>query len=156
MRKQSGRALAHTTQIPPCIATMTGQSKRLCLIQQLLPSLVNSQIKPNNSTPSLHSHYRNFLATTSCSAPVLRIGTLVLGDLPLGFLPYHQSDRFPQFHTEAGNQTRATFMPDTTHPVSRSPMDLSQVNDSPLVLMSSLRFRHVISGSLAFAFLIHT
>jgi hypothetical protein len=43
----------------------------------------------------LHSHYRNFIAPTGCSVPVLRIGTLILGDLPLGFLPWHRSDRFP-------------------------------------------------------------
>jgi hypothetical protein len=29
-----------------------------------------------NEVPSLHSHYRNFITTTDCSVPVLRIGTL--------------------------------------------------------------------------------
>jgi plasmid stabilization system protein ParE len=39
--------------------------------------------------------------TTGCPAPVLRISTLILGGLPLGFLPLHRSDRFPQFHARA-------------------------------------------------------
>src|ERR1035437_10037135 len=32
----------------------------------------------NNAAPSLQPHYRTFTTTTGCSAPVLRIGTLVL------------------------------------------------------------------------------
>ncbi|WP_321416094.1 hypothetical protein [uncultured Desulfobacter sp.] len=46
------------------------------------------RIKPDNATPSLHPNYRDFNTTTSCSAPVLRFGTLILVGLPLGFLPY--------------------------------------------------------------------
>ncbi len=34
-----------------------------------------------NTTPSLHAHYRHFLATTDCSVPVSCIGTLLLGVL---------------------------------------------------------------------------
>src|SRR5215471_6306486 len=32
----------------------------------------------NNATPSLQPHYRTFITTTGCSAPVPRIGTLTL------------------------------------------------------------------------------
>src|SRR5207247_434123 len=32
----------------------------------------------NNAAPSVQPHYRAFIPTTSCSAPVLRFGTLVL------------------------------------------------------------------------------
>ena len=35
----------------------------------------------NNAAPSLQPHYRTFLTTTGCSAPVLRIGTLILAVL---------------------------------------------------------------------------
>lgn len=41
-------------------------------------------------------------------------------------------------------------MPATIWTVNRFPPDLSQINDSPLVSMTFLRFRHVISGSLVF------
>ena len=50
----------------------------------------------------------------------------------------------------------AAFMPATTWTVCRYPPGLSQVNDSPLVLMASLRFRHFISGSLVFVSLTPT
>src|SRR6266542_1865259 len=43
----------------------------------------------------------------------------------------------------------AAFMPDAAWAVSRSLPDFSRINDSPPVLTSSLRFRHVFSGSLA-------
>jgi hypothetical protein len=118
--------------------------------------MVDSQIKLHNSTPSFHPHYRDFFTTTGCPASVLRISTLTLGGLPLGFLLLHRIDRFPQFHTKSLNQTRATYMPDTIHPANRFPMDLSQNKYKTLVLMSSPCFRHVIGGLLLFAFLIHT
>jgi hypothetical protein len=51
------------------------------------------------------------------------------------------------------DQDHATFMPDATQAVSRFPLGPSRVNDSPPVSTSPLRFRHVLSGSLAFVFL---
>jgi hypothetical protein len=54
------------------------------------------------------------------------------------------------------DHARATFMPDTTWPVSRHPPGSSRSNNSTPVSMPSIRFRHVISGSLALAFVIHT
>ncbi|MGP8004168.1 MAG: hypothetical protein ACLPSL_10260, partial [Smithella sp.] len=51
---------------------------RFYLIPWLLPSLVDQTIRPDDPTPSLHSHYRNFYTNTSWSAPVPRIGTLIL------------------------------------------------------------------------------
>jgi len=42
-------------------------------------------------------------------------------------------------------QVHAIFMPETIRPVIRSPPDSSQSNDYPLVLTSSLRFRHFIN-----------
>jgi hypothetical protein len=53
-------------------------TQRFYLISWLLPSLVDQTIRPDDPTPSLHSHYRNFNTTTSWSAPVPRIGTLIL------------------------------------------------------------------------------
>ena len=35
----------------------------------------------NNATPSLQPHYRAFVTTTGCSAPVPRIGTLALAGI---------------------------------------------------------------------------
>ena len=53
-------------------------------------------------------------------------------------------------------QARATSMPDTTWPISRLPPGSSRAKKANPVLMSSIKFRHVISGLLSFAFLGHT
>jgi hypothetical protein len=55
------------------------------------------------------------------------------------------------------DQARATSMPDTAWPVGRLPPGSSRGRFTPPVSMSSKGcFRHVISGSLALAFLAHT
>src|SRR5215208_6441566 len=54
-----------------------------------------------------------FIARTGWSVPVLRIGTLASWWSPLGLLPWHRSDRFPQFHMRA----RIRLAP----PIRRSP-----------------------------------
>src|SRR4051812_2827628 len=54
-----------------------------------------------------------FIARTSWSVPVLRIGTLASWWSPRGLLPWHRSDRFPQFPMRA----RIRLAP----PIRRSP-----------------------------------
>ena len=46
---------------------------------------------------------------TSWSAPVLRIGTLILLGPPLEFLPYHRNDRFPRSTQEPGSDSRYLY-----------------------------------------------
>jgi hypothetical protein len=48
----------------------------------------------DNAIPSLQYHYNTFNTTTDDSAPVIRIGTLILVGSPLGFLPWQRNDRF--------------------------------------------------------------
>ena len=48
------------------------------LSMRILPSPVDLTPELNNATPSLQPHYRAFTTTTGCSAPVPRIGTLIL------------------------------------------------------------------------------
>src|SRR3954462_4414261 len=67
---------------------------------------VDPATKLGDWAPSLHAHYRHFLATTSPSAPVPRIGTLALVGLPLGLLPSHRGDRFPGSLFEPGSDSR--------------------------------------------------
>src|SRR5256885_7649397 len=55
-----------------------GDLERLCLVHGLLPFPVGQWPRPNNAAPSLQPHYRAFVATTGCSAPALRFGTLAL------------------------------------------------------------------------------
>jgi hypothetical protein len=52
--------------------------QRPCLAHGLLPLPVGLWPRLNNAAPSVQLHYRAFVPTTSCSVPVLRIGTLIL------------------------------------------------------------------------------
>jgi len=54
------------------------QLSETCFTAWLLPSLVDQKVKPDDPTPSLHPHYRDFNATMSWSVPVPCIGTLTL------------------------------------------------------------------------------
>src|SRR3954454_9717909 len=91
-----------------------------------------------------------FNGTTNPSAPAPRIGTRLLRGLPLGGLPWHRGDRFPR----SAQEPLAGLTPSSC----RSPLGqsagfrraLSQANNGSLVLATSLRFRHVSNGSLAF------
>src|ERR1019366_9258940 len=60
------------------------------------------------------------------------------------------------FHAAAADQARVAFMPDTTWPVNGRPPDSSQGQADAPVSMSHMEFRHFISDSLTFSFLIHT
>jgi len=63
------------------------KNRRPCFTHWFLPFLVDQKVKPDDVAPSLQPHYRAFFTTTSYSAPVLRIGTLILVGPPLEFLP---------------------------------------------------------------------
>jgi hypothetical protein len=78
----------------------------------VLPFQVAHKTKPDDATPSVQSHYRTFVPTTSDSAPVSRISTLALAEafrlsfsLRIGttgsYVPYQSLD-----------QGHAAFMPD--------------------------------------------
>ena len=53
-------------------------TRRRGLTLRLLPLLVGQTVRPDDPTPSLHPHYRDFNATAGRSAPVPRIGTFTL------------------------------------------------------------------------------
>ena len=90
---------------------------------------VDPTTKRGDWAPSLHAHYRHFVATTSPSAPVPRIGTLALGGPHLGFSLRIEATG-SQVPCSSQDRTRATFMPDATLAVSGSPQRSSRSNDS--------------------------
>ena len=104
----------------------------------------------DNTAPSLHFHYRNFITTTGCSAPVTRIGTFVLAGPPLGVFPFRHRATGSQVLSRSLCHVHASSVPATAWTVNRFPPDLSRASDSLPVLMTSLRFRHFIRGSLVF------
>ena len=121
---------------------------RLGLTPWLLPSLVDQTVSPDDPTPSLHLHYRDFCTTTSWSVPVPCIGTLTL--MGSSHLSFSLNIRTTGSHVphKSQIQVHATCMPDATQTVSRFPLDLSWSSERPPVLTSPFCFRHLISGSL--------
>lgn len=98
----------------------------LCFIQKLLPFPVDFQTKRDDPNPLLYFHYRNFITTTSWSAPVFRIGTLILVVSATWISPVTSERQVPAFPYKSLNQVHVTFTPNTAHPVIRFPMNLSE------------------------------
>ena len=91
------------------------------LSTRILPSPVVPAPELNNATPSLQPHYRTFITTASCSAPVPRIGNLTLtGSACLGFslVIVATGSRVPH---ESLIQSHAAFMPDAIWAEVRAP-----------------------------------
>jgi len=82
---------------------------QLCLSMEFLPSRVDLLDSLNDLTPSLHAHYRHFIATKSQSAPVPCIGTPILVGPPLESLPSHQNDRFTRSTQEPERGSRLLY-----------------------------------------------
>ena len=114
-------------------------------------------VKPNDDAPSVQFHYRTFSPTTSASAPVPRIGTLTLAEaVRLGF-SLHIGTTGSYVPYQSLDQDHAAFMPEASWAVDRFAPNLSRGIEVQIPVSSSVNtFRHLISGSLAFVFLIRT
>ncbi len=110
----------------------------LCLPMKFLPSRVDLLDSLNDLTPSLHAHYRHFIATISQSAPVFCIGTLILVGSPLESLPSHQNDRFTRSTQEPALGSRLLYA--GCHPSGKEKISLGFVLKQwrPSVSTSSL------------------
>ena len=128
---------------------------RLCSGAPLLPSRVDRFPKPESRAPSLRPHYQ--ASSLPRARPPLRLASymLILVGPPLGF-SFASRRQVPTFRTRAcTGLTPSSCRP----PLGQSAGILraaSQANDWSLVSVASLRFRHVINGSLAFVFPAHT
>jgi len=103
----------------------------------------------------LQRHYSAFVARTGCSVPVPRIGTQTLAGSPLESLPSHRGDRFPGSTHEPETDSRHLHAGRHADSMRISSALIPEERLAP-VLTSSLRFRRVVSGSLAFVFPFHT
>src|SRR3954451_15546087 len=120
-------------------------SNGLAVTAGFLPLQVDPGIGPDKAAPSVQPHYRAFIPTTDCSAPVPRLGTLILvGAAHLDFSLRIGATEVP--HTSEVTPPPCRMPPS---PKSGHPPGLSRSNETPPVLTSSIRFRHVISGSLS-------
>lgn len=86
--------------------------------------------------PLLHDHYSHFITTTSCSVLVPSTGILTLVDFATWISPLSSRRLVPAVPYKSLNQTHATCTPNTTYPVIRSPVDLSESNFQTLILIS--------------------
>jgi len=118
---------------------------------------------PDEPSPSLHPHYRDFITTTRRSASRRGDGTQPSRFLPLrrSLLPSPNLDRdaihtrLPTFPTKAADHVHAAFMPDTAWPIHGHPPDSSWIRSTNPVLMSFLYSRHVNNGRLRGPHLTH-
>ena len=130
---------------------MFSRCERLCLVHGLLPFPVGPWPRPNNAAPSLQPHYRAFVATTGCSAPALRFGTLALTVLAACDFSLGIATQVLTFRTRAWS----SFAPPTCR------MPLGQASGfpradpggrgTPRFRHRLIGFRHFCSGSLALA-----
>ena len=112
-----------------CVPPMASQENGLALSTGFLPSPVDPRPELNNAAPSLQLHYRTFITTTSCPAPVPRIGTPILAgasrldrSLRIGATGSHGPCKSPV-------QVHAAFMPDAVWAAIRTPPRLVPGND---------------------------
>ena len=101
------------------------------LIPRLLLSPVGPGLRLDNAAPLVQPHYRTFIPTTDCSAPVLRIGTQVLAVLAA-------CDRSLRIGTTGSHvpykslvELRATYMPDAARANFRTAPELIPEEGSP-------------------------
>ena len=99
---------------------------------------VASVMRPLDPTPA-PAPLRAFLALTSRSAPVLRIGTLASRFWPLGLSPFASERLVPAVPRDSLHPFHTLSTPVAVRSVVRHPTDLSQVNHTLLVL-TTLRF----------------
>src|SRR2546429_7312055 len=110
----------------------------LALSTLVIPLRVVGGIKPDDDVPSVQRHYSTFVPITDASAPVFRIGTLVLAvtdrlDFSLNIgttgscVPY----RSP-------SQGHAAFMPDAGWAVGRLPPTLARGTEVQIPVSTSM------------------
>jgi len=90
-------------------------------------------MQPPDPTPLLQPHYKAFLARTSRSAPVLRIGTLALAVLAACASPFTSERLVPAVPCNRLHPSHALSTPAATRPVIRLLAGLSQMGYTHLV-----------------------
>src|SRR5947207_9970016 len=73
----------------------------LALSMLVIPLRVVGWVKPDDGVPSVQRHYSTFVPTTDASAPVFRIGTLVLAATTAWISPFTSERQVPVFLIEA-------------------------------------------------------
>jgi hypothetical protein len=150
----SGRKRAYTE--PALLASRPEDSHLRALLEpyvvrRLLPSPVGPRPRLNDAAPSVRPHYRALIPTTSCSAPLLRFGTLDLAVGAAWSSPLASERQVLAFRARAW----VSFAPPTCRmPLGRAsgiPRADPGGRVTPRFRHRLIRFRHSIGGSLALA-----
>lgn len=119
---------------------------RYCFLL-ICDQLSTCQRRPD-ATPSLHAHYKRFLATTSSSAPVPCLGTLTLANSVACISPLNIMTTGSRSSQEKPDtKSRPLYAGHRLRSIRNSLADLSQKIETPLVLMSVSGLRRVHMGS---------
>jgi hypothetical protein len=89
-----------------------GMSNGFALFKWLLPSLVGHLSGLNTTAPSVQRHYSAFIPTTSCSAPVPRLGTQSLTGITRSTRSLYIGTTGSHVPCKSLNQSHAAFEPD--------------------------------------------
>jgi hypothetical protein len=128
-----------------------GDVERLCLVREFLPLPVDSRPRLNNAAPSVRLHYRAFHPSTSCSVPVLRVGTLILAVCAAWISPLASERQVLTFRTKAWLRVAPPTCRMPFGQAPGSPRADPGGMASPRFRHRLIRFRHFIGGLLALA-----
>src|SRR6516164_6275741 len=129
--------------------------ERLCLRHKLLPLLVGLSPRLESRVPLLHPHYR--ASSLLRTRPPLRLAS-VLGSSWVSHLEFSLGIEATGSHVPHKSLALASRRLHAGHHSDsrQAPSELLPSNNWSLVSVTSLRFRHVINGSLAFVLPAHT
>ncbi len=121
-----------STHTAPVVRPLAHGANDIASSTGLRPLPVGPGPRLNNAAPSVQSHYRTFIPTTSCSAPVLRIGTLALAVLAACGVSLNIGTTSSHVPYKSLVERRATDMPDAARADFRTAPELiPEVGSTP-------------------------
>ena len=112
----------------------------LALSMLVIPLRVVGWVKPDDDVPSVQRHYSTFVPITDASAPVFRIGTLVLAVTDRLDFSLHIGTTGSCVPYRSPSQGHAAFMPDAGWAVGRLPPTLARGTEVKIPVSTSIGY----------------
>jgi len=106
----------------------------------VIPLRVVGRVKPDDDVPSVQRHYSTFVPITDASAPVFRIGTLVLAVTDRLDFSLHIGTTGSCVPYRSPSQGHAAFMPDAGWAVGRLPPTLARGIEDQIPVSTSVKY----------------
>ncbi|MEY9707848.1 hypothetical protein ACVI1J_010266 [Bradyrhizobium diazoefficiens] len=116
----------------------------------IIPFRVVDRVKPDDNAPSVQCHYSAFVPNTGVSAPVLRIGTLLLAATSRLESSLHIGATGSYVPCQSLIRGHAAFMPDAGWAVGRLPPTLARGID--ILIPVSTSIEHVTTRHQRFTY----